>query len=271
VQEQLSDEVASSLIPIQPLGDKPPLFMIHPSGGSIHWYLDLGQALAPEQPLYGIQAQGLNDAAPIQETIEEMAAQYVTVLRSVQPHGPYRLGSWSMGVIIAYETAQQLVNAGEEVSHLFMLDQGPYQPNTPPEDEAEYLLTFFGKRLPITLEALRALPEAEQLPHVFRLAQSSGFLIKEITLEKFRRFYTILKIHEQAWRRYEHKPYPGTVILFKAESRPKDDHPAKDLGWEELARGGVEVISAPGDHNTMLHPPHLATFARKLRKALETS
>ena len=58
-------------------------------------------------------------------------------------------------------------------------------------------------------------------------------------------------------------------ILFKAQIRPKDDHPAEDLGWGELARGGVEVIHVPGDHNTMIHSPHLATFVRKLHEVLK--
>ncbi len=269
VRRALAGEAASSLVPLQPLCDRPPLFMIHPSGGSVHWYVDLAQALAPEQPLYGIQAQGLNGDAPMHETIEEMAAHYVQAIRGAQPQGAYRLGSWSMGVIIAYETAQQLVAAGAQVSHLIMLDQGPYQPNNPPEDEAEYLLAFFGKQLPITLEDLRALPEEEQLPYVFGVAKASGLMLAEVTLEQFRRFYEMLKTHERAWRRYQHKPYPGKIILFKAQIRPKDDHPAEDLGWGELARGGVEVIHVPGDHNTMIHSPHLATFVRKLHEVLK--
>jgi hypothetical protein len=118
-----------------------------------------------------------------------------------------------------------------------MLDQGPYQPNDPPEDEAEYLLTFFGKQLPLTLDDLRVLPEEEQLPYVFNLAKETGLMLTDVSLEQFSRFYEILKTHEMAWRRYQHKPYPGKIILFKAQIRPEDDHPAEDLGWSDLARG----------------------------------
>ncbi|MEK7784827.1 MAG: thioesterase domain-containing protein, partial [Chloroflexota bacterium] len=103
----------SSLVEIQPRGAKRPLFFIHPSGGSVHWYADLARRLGKDQPFYGLQAKGVNGDQEIHTRIEEMAACYVAAIRAAQPEGPYQLGSWSMGVIIAFEMAQQIRAAGQ--------------------------------------------------------------------------------------------------------------------------------------------------------------
>jgi aryl carrier-like protein len=119
---------AGSLVPLRAGDARRPLFFVHPSGGSVHWYNELARCLAPDQPFYGLQAIGLDDSGPIHERIEDMAAHYVRALRERQPVGPYQLGSWSMGVAVAFEMAQQLLAQGQEVRLLAMLDQGPILP-----------------------------------------------------------------------------------------------------------------------------------------------
>ena len=91
----------SSLVAIQPDGSRRPLFLIHPAGGHVFPYAHLARHLGSDQPCYGLQARGLEEGQEPHSRIEDMAAYYIEALRTVQPRGPYLLGGWSMGGVIA--------------------------------------------------------------------------------------------------------------------------------------------------------------------------
>ncbi|WP_310489162.1 thioesterase domain-containing protein, partial [Chamaesiphon sp. VAR_69_metabat_338] len=112
----------SPLVAIQPDGSNPAFFCIHPIFGVIFPYYELAAHLGKNQPFYGLQPIGLDGKTPPLTRIEDMAAHYIEALRSVQPHGPYYLGGWSFGGWVAFEMAQQLQQAGEEVALLAVLD-----------------------------------------------------------------------------------------------------------------------------------------------------
>ncbi|RYZ33447.1 MAG: amino acid adenylation domain-containing protein, partial [Myxococcaceae bacterium] len=120
----------SSLVPFAKdgPGSAPPFFCVHPVGGNVLAYAELARQLGPDQPFYGLQAQGLDGTSVPMGTVEEMATHYVQALRTVQPSGPYHLGGWSLGGVIAYEMAHQLRAAGEEVALLALIDS--YVPET---------------------------------------------------------------------------------------------------------------------------------------------
>ena len=103
----------SSLVPIQPLGSRPPFFCVHAVGGNVLEYYDLARHLGPDQPFYGLQSRGVNEHEAPHERIDEMAAHYIKELRQLQSHGPYFIGGRSLGGIIAYEIACQLRGQGE--------------------------------------------------------------------------------------------------------------------------------------------------------------
>jgi len=111
-----------ALVPIQPKGTRPPLFCIHPAGGVVFPYYTLVPHLGKDQPLYGIQDPGLYDRHSPFTSIEDMAAAYLEALKTVQHEGPYHLMGWSVGGVVAYEMAQQLMRQGEMVAVLIMLD-----------------------------------------------------------------------------------------------------------------------------------------------------
>ena len=99
----------SSLVPIQPDGTKPPFYCVHAAGGNVLTYFDLARHLGPDQPVYGLQARGLDGKQPPHNCLEEMARDYIAEIRQLQPEGPYYLGGTSWGGMIAFEIAQQLV------------------------------------------------------------------------------------------------------------------------------------------------------------------
>lgn len=121
-QEQPSDGW-SPLVAIKPDGSRPPLFCIHGGGFNVLIYRDLALKLSPDQPVYGLQAQGLHGRGGIgSNSLEDIAADYINEIRAVQPHGPYHLAGLSNGGNIALEMAQQLQAQGEQVNFVGMFD-----------------------------------------------------------------------------------------------------------------------------------------------------
>ena len=102
--------------------EKQPLFLVHAAGGNVLVYQDLARRLEIDQPVYGLQSQGLDGVHPLQSSVEEMAALYVREIQSVQPQGPYLLGGYCMGGTIALEMAQQLKAQGQEVALLALFE-----------------------------------------------------------------------------------------------------------------------------------------------------
>jgi aspartate racemase len=259
----------SCLVAIQPGGSKRPLFLVHPAGGHVFPYVHLARYLGPDQPCYGLQARGLEEGEEPRTRIEDMATDYIKALRTVQPNGPYLLGGWSMGGLVAFEMAQQLYAQGEEVDLLALLDARI----TPPDEkysEADFdavLLADFFRYFGLSLdlwEPLARLPKDEVLNHVLELAQSAGLVPPEVEISQAHRFVEILKSDFQASRNYELHRYPGRVTLFKANEELEGPSPDPTLGWSEWANAGVEVHVVPGNHANLVYEPHVEVLAEKL-------
>src|SRR5262249_47184195 len=103
----------SCLVELQTSGSRPPIFFVHPADGTVLFYADLARCLGSDQPFYGLQAPGLYGERPLYTRIEDLAAHYIEAIREIQPEDPYLLGGWSLGGIVAYEMAQQLVTRSQ--------------------------------------------------------------------------------------------------------------------------------------------------------------
>src|SRR5262249_30812166 len=112
----------SSLVPIRPSGSKPPLFCVHAAGANVLIYRPLARHLSPDQPVYALQAQGLDGIKLPYTNVEEMATHYIKEILTVQPNGPYFLLGASFGGLVVYEMAQQLIAMGEKVALLVLFD-----------------------------------------------------------------------------------------------------------------------------------------------------
>jgi thioesterase domain-containing protein/acyl carrier protein len=213
----------STLVPIQPNGTKRPLYCVHPAGGNVLCYAELARHLGVEQPFYGLQARGAEkDQVPHTE-IEAMAADYVEAIRSLQPSGPYMLGGWSMGGIVAFEMARQLEAQGQKVSLLAIIDA-----EAPTEEMAEYsfaiLLGSFAldlglsfDQLTVPWEEIAALPQVGQFNCIFSEAKIAGVIPPDMTLVEFRKNFDTFKTNAQMMRTYKAGSYEGSVTLFSAE------------------------------------------------------
>jgi thioesterase domain-containing protein/acyl carrier protein len=253
-----------------------PLFLIHPVGGSVFCYVELARALGREQPLYAFQARGLNGEEAPHTSIEEMAAAYLEELRRAQPEGPYHLGGWSLGGVIAFEMAQQLRAGGHEVSLLAMFDS--YAP-TALDFEAEIenglsMLTQFAvdlglrtESLTLTREQFLQLSFGEQLSIVLELAVGEHLLPAETGLARLHDRFSIFKNNLRALRQYVPRPYDGRIALFAAREKASHSAGAR-RGWSKLALRSVELYEVPGNHYTMLRQPHVVRLAARLTESL---
>ncbi len=114
---------SSSVVPIQPGGARQPFFCVHPAAGLAQLFIPLARCLGSDQPFYGLESFELDMGRTPSETVDEMANRYANDLRRVQPQGPYRIGGFSFGGVVAYEMARQLHAAGEQISSLIMLER----------------------------------------------------------------------------------------------------------------------------------------------------
>jgi thioesterase domain-containing protein len=267
LREQAKPGPRSSLVAIQPDGSKRPLFLVHPAGGHVFPYIHLAQYLGPDQPCYGLQARGLEEGQDAHTRIEDMAAYYIKALQTVQPGGPYFLGGWSMGGVVAFEMAQQLHAQGQRVALLALLDGRITTPDEKfPEEDFEALLLverYFGLSFG-PMESLAQLPKNEQLAFMLQQAKSAGLVPAELEISQAHRFVELLKSDFQAARNYELHRYPGRVTLFKANEELAGTSPDPTLGWSAWVNAGVEVYVVPGNHANLVYEPHVEVLAEKL-------
>ena len=261
----------AELVAIQPGGGKRPLFMIHPAGGQVFPYIHLARFLGADQPCYGLQSIGLEEGQEPQARIEDMAVYYLRALRTVQPTGPYLLAGWSMGGVIAFEMAQQLLALNEGVAMLAMFDgRIPTADDLFPEQDAEALALverYFGVALGST-ELLAGLPEDEQLASVLEQAKSAGLVPVELGVSEARRFVKVLRNDLRATQNYALRRYPGRITFFKAGEASESSSVDPTMGWADWAEGGVEVHAVPGNHATLMYEPHVAILAEALTACL---
>ncbi|MDB6059093.1 MAG: Amino acid adenylation, partial [Verrucomicrobiales bacterium] len=265
----------SSLVPLQPLGKRAPLFFVHTTPGDVLGYGSLVYHLGTEQPCYGFQSLGFFDPKQAHQQLPAMAAYYVRLLREFQPTGPYYLSGWCYGGIIAVEMAHQLRAAGQEVAFLGLIET----PAPPPEKD---VARFYLRRIDCLLKMNPI--------HWFRYLRAkvryySG--VKEANEQRFRRVEKVdpkdgsveehnkhlerlehvYGVNDRALKFYRSKRYAGKVTLFNAEQQ--DPALIRDpmYGWRGLA-SDVEMYVIGGDHDTILADPQVRQLARKMTECI---
>jgi len=282
------------LVELQASGSQSPLYFVPPAGGNALCYLDLVRCLGADRPFYGFQTPGLYGERALYTRIEDLAAHYIEAMRTIQPEGPYILGGWSVGGIIAYEMAQQLNAQNQRVSQLLLLDSGARTHRKEhiegsvddekhvEEDDAALMIRFFGEALTVSSEDLTQLRDDERIDYILKKAISVNLLPPDIEVAQVRSFLEVYRANGRAMRKYTPQAYPGAVTLFKTSMKlampPSDEsadgeHIAKmtqdpTMGWDELAAGGVRVFDVPGEHHTMIMKPHVETLALRIWDSL---
>ncbi|HVR07787.1 MAG TPA: amino acid adenylation domain-containing protein, partial [Thermoanaerobaculia bacterium] len=255
-------------VDLRPAGRLPPLFLVQPGRGDAFCYLDLAQALAGEHPVIGLQSPP-PDSGTHRGRIEAMAAAQLGELRRCRPTGPYLLGGWSLGGVVAYEMACQLAREGDEVDLLALFDSSPGSAGDlrPPPDDALLLQLFGGVPLPALEGEGRGLDLDRQLQHLLAVPRLARLLPADTGAAELRPLFEEFRDNALGLWHYRATPYRGRVLLFRAARSlaPEPALGAADprLGWDELCPS-LELREVPGDHYSMLRSPQVEVLAGML-------
>jgi thioesterase domain-containing protein/acyl carrier protein len=267
----------SHIVPLRLSGMKPPLFCIHGAGGHLLDYLDLLAALPDDQPVYGLRASDVNEVYP--ETVEQLADKYILEIQRIQKHGPYQICGLSFGGLVAYEIARKLAERGERVGIIALFDTGnwAYYRNLPAAKLVQFRRTYVVDRLKKygrnlirgRLDELGA--EARQFiatrlnAFLWKMSRRIFGLINR-PVPKFVR--SPIVIFSAVGRDYIPKPYPGQLVLFRAEGRSVEYGDDVTLGWGDIAQEGVVVHRVPGGHLTLMRAPQVSCLVEQLNQYL---
>jgi thioesterase domain-containing protein len=264
-----------SLVPLQPFGSRPPLFLLHGWGGDVYAFIELARHLAPEQPVYGIQAVGLDGRQPKHTSVKEMAAHYVEEICSLQPEGPYHLCGFSLGGLIAYETAQQLKRQRKSVAVLALLDTNPLGP-IPPLLHALLLLLRVPGRLRFHARQFLKTPMSRRI----RYLQGRFYALRNLLL-KNRKSKHPMKLpdpetglfsespqppdhFQEVASTYEVARYDGDLDVFVSDEASF----AMRCYWRIMTKGRACYHRVPGRHREILSPDNLPALTGALVKVI---
>jgi phthiocerol/phenolphthiocerol synthesis type-I polyketide synthase E len=272
----------SPLVAIRAAGSRPPFFCVHGAGGNVLIYRDLARRLGADQPFYGLQCPGLDGSCAPLTRIEDMAARYVKEIRKTQPHGPYFLGGYCLGGIIAFEIAQQMHVQGERVALLALFDTTNWAQIPLPSmwDKSYYAIqrliyhaaNFFrldsagrNQFLREKVKVLRTRIPVWRGMFLAKFAKNPGANISEsLVMAK------IWQANDQAALTYVPRPYPGSVTDFRPIKQYRLLN-RPDAKWDRLAQGGQRVIVLPAYPAGMLLEPFVGDLATALQKSIEDS
>ncbi|GAL86511.1 nonribosomal peptide synthetase [Sporocytophaga myxococcoides] len=232
----------TGIISIQPKGHKPPLFLLP----GYLFYHNLSKYLGDDQPLYGFEPLNI-------DRTEEVAAMFIKQMKKIQPTGPYYIGGFCASGIIAYEVAQQLTAAGDEIGLLSLFEV--YTPEaTVSKASKKYLSDKFAHwKAAFSYNSFRA--------KVKLIYNESQKLLQYFLLNQFRSMISDYKL----------KPYNGKIVLFKAldelvVSSSSDPY----MGWNRYCSAhNITLIKIPGNHNTLFKEPYIGITAAQIKKCLE--
>lgn len=261
------------LVPIQPHGERRPLFAVPGAGGNVLGLYELAQALGTEQPFYGLQAQGLDGEQSPLNSVEAIAIENLKAIRRIQPNGPYKLLGHSFGGYVVYEMALRLQAQGEVVELVALYDVWPpdYTIKGRRHDEPTAMLVnlcgiiaeHYGVDQPLSAEVLAALPKTDYFSHITTSFAEQGIQLSE---QQVRGIWNVYSTN--VTMRYQ----PGSILVSDQVvlCRAQDNHSLRgrnayfdailaidDYGWSSFVTGKVRVHEVPGDHETLLRSPNV--------------
>lgn len=273
----LGDSEWKSLVAIKKTGSKPPLYIVHGGGLNILPFYAVAREMDREQPVFGIQAKGLDGVEQPLDTVEAIASQYLAEILQQNPDGPYFLAGYSLGGIIAFEMASQLKRMGKSVEKLVFFDTYAFQSDhqaSLPIRLWNKIRHFLGKRI-FDVELLI------HHPSIFKRIKKTSFEKKVKKVKQWvwpepekaessllKTYKRVEYVYKEACRDYEISYYDGTVDLIKAKIASGYLPDKKGFGWKPHSRK-LRIWEAEGEHITMLSPPNDTSFAKLLQQVLD--
>jgi thioesterase domain-containing protein len=236
-------------------------------------YHALASLLGEDQRFYGLQPHGLDGNQQPQNRIPEMAATYIKEIQQIQPQGPYYLGGICLGGVIAYEMAQQLIAQGQEVGLLVLIDS-----TFPRKSEYLRLRPNTIMLMDWHLGELLRMSSSEKIKYISQKTVTLFSRIRKTLLKSVgkrgensvvtQNIRRVMDANLEALANYSPSPYPGKVTLFWCAETPLRAYEDHRTAWSTVAEEGLEVHLIPGDHMSMVEPPHVAVMAKTLQRCL---
>jgi amino acid adenylation domain-containing protein len=251
-QPFMDDALGGVLLPIRPGGGKPPLFCVHPAAGLSWCYTPLSRHVPADQPLYGLQARGLDGASQPSCSVRDMAADYIKQIRAVQESGPYHLLGWSFGGIVAHEIAVQLRADGEQIASLIVMDGYPPQRETvtAPGSHGEPQAAGEGAIPAGIMDWIRQ--------------ERSGFL-EVISEKELAILGRILQNNVEIMCAHEFRRFDGDLLLIAA-TEDSPEGVAAVTRWAPYVSGKISVSGLPCGHFEMVRPDLLARVWNEIER-----
>lgn len=259
----------STLVPIQPSGWRPPFYGVPGHNGDVFCYVRLARELGAGQPFYALEPPGVDGRERPLTSVEDLAALFLRDLRAVQPEGPYYLGGFCLGGIVAFELARQLRAEGQEVALLALFESASPRGLRPWHRKAS-ALRYYMREL-----AVRPWPE--------RLAIARYVLARPLGRSNppaaapwwmYARSDGLRETALAAALAYARRPpsYPGRIVLFLGSEARRRLGYGRPLDWARVAAGGLEVNvgpdGCPGTVSMLFEPAYVRVFAQLLQRHL---
>jgi amino acid adenylation domain-containing protein len=273
---------ASTLTELSNGEGEQPLLLVHPVGGALASYTPLAGELAGTFRVLGLEAPGLARPGATAATLAALADDYTRRIRAAQPAGPYRLAGWSMGAVAAFEIAQRLERAGDQVSMLVLLDPPFAVPESFAAGEAELAGRFVadvahslgwdttGAPDPGTATAAQQLGWlAGRLPAggtgPAGPADPAGRAARDALEAQLRRRFEVFGAHSRMLAGYRPAapPVRAPVLLVSAAHSPNAPAAAH---WPALLAGPASTLPVDSDHYAFLRPPLVADVGTAILK-----
>ncbi len=277
--EKDQDKLWNCLVPIKPVGSKAPIFFVHGAGLNVLTFREICNYLDPEQPAYGLQAKGLNGKDKPLNKMEDIAELYISEILKVNPNGPFALGGYSFGGMIAFEMAQQLRAQNKEVIFLGLFDTSADQSdhNYPLVKKIITRTNTFFKKIWCTLVLFYDRPL-----FIFKYRmRSMGIRLKELYSKVKRQIVkenpNDVRVYSRqiidnlfvAHKNYTITPYDGNADLFRAKIKTSYIEDFEFLNWKPYIKGDLNVHDVPGEHTYIFDEPNVKELAMALQNSLD--
>jgi len=275
LREGLDTSAPKYLVPIQPHGQRMPLYAVHSLGHEERFFRPLSQRLGSEYPVYGLTT-GYTQMHATHLRVEQTARLYFEDIQKHQPEGPLALAAVSMCAYVAFELAQQLTAAGREVDTLVLFDSDGPDGRPPLESRLQVLRVHWSQ---LQRRGLFYLSERAAL----RLTQAGGWrsrlglaLGRRLKITQAQHYdhpadFIFVERLQDAVRNYQPQAYAGRMQIFYPEDEAFfdiDEAKQTGLGWRRFCCGTIDLVSTPGQHISMLSEPHVAQLASGLAQVL---
>jgi thioesterase domain-containing protein len=248
------------IVQLKPGRPGPSFFLVPGLGGRIEGLVELGALLQTPMPVHAIEARGLDGLSPADTKVEEMARHYLTRIHTMQTVGPYFLLGHSFGGLVAFEMARRLLDEGESVACLILLD------TIVPKRYSPFLhrVNDFGKRLRGRLISLLTAPAKDRRKYLMN--KLSNFLCKPYELYRLKHMKVDVIIGGIiACSVHNPKFYLGKMTFFRALL--ENDRAEPEIPWRSRVQE-LETHLAAGGHNSMLDPPNVSLLADDISACL---